>query len=171
VSGPECVLVEHLRQRHRDPTDDLGPCGVPRDPVLIGCFPTPIGRSAFPGKTRPIRVNAELRTNARQTKPIRPERQERTRTGEVAGGLDAGTAGTNEANCRHGQRWTRAGEDARGGVAGADCAKQTQFTPPRPEEALPGQAGSTTDPRGNCAKQSQLPPSNTEGKYFMDKEL
>jgi hypothetical protein len=38
--------------------------------------------------------------------------------------------------CRHGQGWTRAGEVARGAVAWARCAKQTQFVPHRVEMDL-----------------------------------
>ena len=55
-------------------------------------------RYRLAGKTSPIRVNAVLRTKACETKPIRPERQERTRTGEVAGGAVAGTGCTNKPN-------------------------------------------------------------------------
>lgn len=45
-----------------------------------------------------------------ETKPIRPERQERTWTGAAAGGAVAGTAGTNEANL---PAWTEMGAGGR----------------------------------------------------------
>jgi hypothetical protein len=70
----------------------------PRCPILIGCFLMPSGRSAFPGKTRPIRVNAGLRTKACETKPISRQRQERAGTGEVTDGTVAGTGCTNKPN-------------------------------------------------------------------------
>ena len=132
MSGSARVLVEDLPQRRGDPRGDLGPFGVPRDrqsgspnatrrvwegptqtrvgdpgPILIGCFPMPIGKSAFPGKTSPIRVNAGLRTKACETKPI----------------------------CRHGQRWARAGEDARGASLGLIASNEPNL--PRPSRKRP----------------------------------
>lgn len=64
--------------------------------------------------------------------------------------------------CRHGQRWARAGNDARGGVAGAHCVKRTQFAPPRLEKALVARATSTADPGGQRAKRSQFAPHRPE---------
>ena len=110
------------------------------------------------GRERPVRsrVNAGLRTEACETKPIcrgpatsppvagpkrankanSPHRQKRAPTGEVAGGPSLGPAVQTNPIWRHRQRRARAGEGADGTVAQADCVKRTQLAPRRPERAL-----------------------------------
>ena len=57
--------------------------------------------------------------------------------GEVAGGAVAGTGGTNKANLPTRTETDAGGEGTRGAVARGDCAKRTQFAPPRPERRCP----------------------------------
>jgi hypothetical protein len=96
-----------------------------------------------------------------KTKPIRPERQERTWTGE-AGGAGAGIDGTNKANL---PAWTEMGAGGRrcpGRRRWGSLCQTNPICPPRPEETLAAGVTSPADPGLQRAKRSQFPAGGQE---------
>jgi hypothetical protein len=124
----------------------------------------PMGREMGTGRRS---HRQSRRGSVAPNKPNLPRSNQRRLGGKAAGGADS-----------RGKRAKRTQFPAVPGgtrpqrrATQANCAKQSQFVPYRPEKALAGRAGRSAASRADRAKRSQFVPERNEGQVLCGKRV